>query len=173
MRDCRRRPASGCIATQLNGTKTNVEEVSPSSTRRLGLATAANGDAKFVHCVLPLDNPHYAMPMHNRPPEQSRSEPEIIPPGFDEHWRRGPVGMWVRIDEHDGVRRVVIRQPGPTAIVLGLLALCLIAGIAFLVVAGLLLLWIPVVVAGILFAFATAAIRHHSRLLRARWSSKR
>jgi hypothetical protein len=159
--------------TQLNGTKTNVEELCPLSTRRLGLATAANGDAKFVHCVLPLDNPHYTVPMHNRPPEQSRAEPEIIPPGVDEHSRRGPVGMWVRIDEHDGVRRVVIGQPGPTAIVLGLLALCLIAGIAFLVVAGLLLLWIPVVVAGILFAFATAAIRHHSRLLRARWSSKR
>jgi Flp pilus assembly protein TadB len=132
-----------------------------------------NGGAKFVHCLLPLDNPHYGMPMNKRPPEQSRSEPEIIPPGFDEHWRREPPGMWVRIDEHDGVRRVVIGQPGPTTIVLGLLVLCLIAGIAFLVVAGLLLLWIPVVIAGILIALATAAIRHHSRLLRARWLSKR
>ena len=138
-----------------------------------GLAAAANGGAKFVHCLLPLDNPHYGMPMNNRPPEQSRSEPEIIPPGFDEHWRRETPGMWVRIDEHDGVLRVVIRQPGPMTIVLGLLVLCLIAGIAFLVVAGLLLLWIPVVIAGILVAFATAAFRHHSRLLRARWSSKR
>jgi hypothetical protein len=79
----------------------------------------------------------------------------------------------VRIDDHDGVRRVVIRQPSPTAIVLGLLALCLIAGITFFVVAGLLLLWIPVVIAGILFAVAAAAIRHHARQLKGRWSSKR
>jgi Flp pilus assembly protein TadB len=114
-----------------------------------------------------------AMAMDNRPPQRPRSEPEIIPPGFDEHSRREPRGIWVRIDEHDGVRRVVIRQPGPMTIVLGLLVLCLMAGIAFLVVAGLLLLWIPVVIAGILLAFAAAAIRHHSRLLRARWSSKR
>jgi Flp pilus assembly protein TadB len=111
--------------------------------------------------------------MNNRPPEQPRSEPEIIPPGLDEHSRRELAGIWVRIDERDGVRRVVITQPGPTAIVLGLLVLCLIAGIAVLVVAGLLLLWIPVVIAGILLAFATAAFRHHSRMLRARWSSKR
>ena len=79
--------------------------------------------------------------------------------------------MWVQIDEHHGVRRVVIKQPGPTAIVLGLLLLGLIAGIAFLVLAGLLLFWIPVVIAGILLAFATTAIRRHWRLLRARWSS--
>ena len=79
----------------------------------------------------------------------------------------------MHIDEHDGVRRVVITQPGPTAMVLGLLVLCLIAGIAFLVVAGLLLFWIPVVIAGVLLAFAIAAIRRHLRLLRARWLSKR
>jgi hypothetical protein len=41
------------------------------------------------------------------------------------------------------------------------------------VVAGLLLLWIPVVIAGILFAVAAAAIRHHARQLKGRWSSKR
>jgi Flp pilus assembly protein TadB len=111
--------------------------------------------------------------MNNRPPEQPRSEPEIIPPGSSKHSRVEMAGTWVRIDERDGVRRVVIAQPGPAAIVLGLLVLCLIAGIAFFLVAGLLLFWIPVVIAGILLAFATAVIRHHLRLLRARWSSKR
>ena len=141
--------------------------------RSRGPYSTANGGAKFVHCLLLLDNPHYVMRMNNRPPEQSRSEPEIIPPGFDEHSGRELAGIWVRINEHDGVRRVVFTQPGPTAIVLGLLVLCLIASIAFLVVAGLLLLWIPIFIAGIMLAFATAAIRHHSRLLRARWQSKR
>jgi chromate transport protein ChrA len=102
---------------------------------------------------------------------RTHSEPEIIPPG--ELRRRKLSGLWVRIDEHDGVRRVVITQPGPAAIVLGLLVLCLIAGIAFLLVAGLVLLWIPIVIAGILLAVATTAIRHHSRLLRRWWSSKR
>jgi hypothetical protein len=106
--------------------------------------------------------------MNNRPP---RSEPEIIPPG--EHSRRELSGMWVRIDEHDGVRRFVIAQPGPMGIVLGLLALCLIASIAFLVVAGLLLLWVPVAICGILLAIGAATIRHHWRQLRLRWSSKR
>lgn len=79
----------------------------------------------------------------------------------------------MRIHEHDGVHRVVIKQPGPTTIMLGLLFLFLIAGIAFLVLAGFLLLWIPVVVAGILVAFGGAAIRHYWRLLRARWSNRR
>ena len=111
--------------------------------------------------------------MNNRPPEQPRSEPEIIPPGFDEHSGSERFGILVRVDEHDGVQRIVIRQPGSTAIVVGLLSFCLIAGIVFLLVTGLLLLWIPFVVAGILLAFATGVIRHHWRLLRARWSSKR
>src|SRR5262249_55634099 len=99
--------------------------------------------AQFSHCLLPLENPHYVMPMNDRPLEQPRSEPEIIPPGVDERSRRESAGLWLRIEEHDGVRRVVITQPGPAAIVLGVMILCLIAGIAFLVVAGLLLFWIP------------------------------
>jgi len=113
------------------------------------------------------------MPMSNRPPEQPRSEPEIIPPGFDRRSRQEPGRICLRIDDHDGVRHVVITQPGPAAIILGLLALCLIAGIAFLVIAGFLLLWIPVVIVGILLACVTAAIRHRWRLLRVRSSSRR
>jgi hypothetical protein len=64
--------------------------------------------------------------MNNRPPEQPRSEPEIITPGFDEHSGSERFGIFVRVDEHDGVQRIVIRQPGSTAIVVGLLFLCLI-----------------------------------------------
>jgi Flp pilus assembly protein TadB len=111
--------------------------------------------------------------MNDRLPEPYRPEAEIIPAGSDGYPRREPMGIWLRIHEHDGVRRIVIRQPGPTAIMFGLLFLCLIAGIALLLLAGFLLLWIPVVVATIVLAFASAAIRHHWRLLRARWSNPR
>ena len=138
--------------------------------RFIGGATAGSN---FAHCLLLPDTPHSVMAMNDRPPERPRAEPEIIPVGSDEQPRHEPVGIWVRVHEHDGVRRVVITQPGPTAIILGLLFLCLIAGIAFLVLAGFLLFWIPVVIAGILLAFAGAAIRHHWRLLRARWSGPR
>ena len=158
------RPAAGL---QANGLRLSVYQLRP------GMADTASAGTKFVHCILRLDNPHYAIAMNDRPPEQSRSEPEIIPPGFDEYSPRKRAGIWVRIDEHDGVRRVVITQPRPAAMVLGLLVLCLIAGIAFLVVAGLLLVWIPVVIAGVLLAFAIAAIRRQLRLLRARWLPKR
>ena len=72
------------------------------STRHKVRWPLANSGQNFVYCLLPLDNPHYEMPMNNRP---SRSEPEIIPPGFDEHSRRKAAGMWVRIDERDGVLR--------------------------------------------------------------------
>jgi hypothetical protein len=78
----------------------------------------------------------------------------------------------VRFDGHDGGRRVVVTHPGPAATLLVLLVLCLIVGITFLVVVGLVLLWIPVVIGGILLATAAVAIRHHWRQLRARWPSK-
>jgi hypothetical protein len=113
------------------------------------------------------------MTMNRQPPEYPRSEPEIIPAGRDEHPPRGPVGVWMRVDERDGVRRVVIGHPGPTAIILGLLFLGLIAGIAFLALAGFLLIWIPLVIAGILLAFASAAIRRRWLLWRARWTNAR
>ena len=83
------------------------------------------------------------------------------------------MGVWIRIHEHDGVHRIAITQPGSTAIVLVILLLCLIAGIAFLALAGFLLLWIPIVIAGVLIAIASAAIRHHWRMLWARWSNPR
>jgi hypothetical protein len=114
-----------------------------------------------------------AMSMNHPPPEHPRSEPEIIPAGCDERPPRGPVGVWMRVDERDGVRRVVITHPGPAAIILGLLFLAVIAGIAALALAGFLLVWIPIVIAGILLAFASASIRRRWRLVRAWWASPR
>jgi hypothetical protein len=79
----------------------------------------------------------------------------------------------MHIDERDGMRRVGIAHPGPTAIILGLLLLAVLASIAFLALAGFLLIWIPIVIAGLLLAFAAAAIRRRWRLIRMWWAQPR
>jgi Flp pilus assembly protein TadB len=107
----------------------------------------------------------------DRSPERPRVEPEIIPPGRDERVR-GPAGIWLRIDERDGVRRVFITRPGLLAIVLGLI-LGLIAAVVLLVLAGIVLLWIPILVGGILLALLSGAIRYRWRRLQAWWASGR
>ena len=106
----------------------------------------------------------------DRPPEHPRSEPEIIAPGRDEHPPHGPVGIWMRVDEHEGVHRIVFRPPGPGAIVFGLLLLSLLAAAAFLALAGFFLLWVPIVLGGILLALGAAAVRRRWYRLRARWT---
>ena len=98
----------------------------------------------------------------DRSPEQPRAEPEII-----------PAGIWLRIDERDGVRRVFIARPGLLSIVLGLLIIGLIAAVVLLVLAGIVLLWIPLLIAGIVLALLSGAIRHHWRRLQAWWASGR
>jgi hypothetical protein len=108
---------------------------------------------------------------HEQKPELPRSEPEIIPAGCDPHPPRGPVGLWLRIDEGDGVHRVVMARPGAGAIVLGLLVLALIAAVAFFILASVVLFWIPLLIAGILLAFGWAAIRHRWHRLRA-WGAR-
>jgi hypothetical protein len=108
------------------------------------------------------------MAMPHDPPSAPRqeypgSEPEIIPAGFDPHAPAGPVGIWMRVDEHGSVHRVVFRPPGPGAIVLGLLLLSLLAAIALLALAGFFLFWVPIVLAGVLLALGAAAVRRRWR----------
>jgi hypothetical protein len=112
------------------------------------------------------------MSYDHQSPQPPRSEPEILPPGQRDGRFRNPSAVWLHVDERDGVRRVVISHPGPTTIVLGLLFLVLIAGIAFLALAGFLLIWVPIVLAGILVAIGAVAIRNRLRLLRARWTDR-
>jgi hypothetical protein len=103
-------------------------------------------------------------------PERPRSEPEIIPAGCDPQPPRGPMGVWMRVDRHDGVHRIYVAQPGPGTIIFGLLLLSTLAAIAFLALAGFLLFWIPIVLAGILLALGAAALRHRWNRLRAWWA---
>ncbi len=107
------------------------------------------------------------------PPEQPRSEPEIIPPRRDSGATNGPARLWIRIDERDGVRRVVIARPGPFSIIVALILVGLVAAVALLVLAGVVLIWIPILVATILLVLLSGAVRHHWRRLQAWWARGR
>jgi hypothetical protein len=93
----------------------------------------------------------------DRRPDGPRREPEIIPPGQDGRDRLA--GLFMRFEERDGVHRVYIARPGLSSIILGLLLIGLIAGIAFLVVAGLIILWVPILVGAILLALLSGFFR--------------
>jgi hypothetical protein len=93
------------------------------------------------------------------PVERPRVEPEIIPPNA----RRGGGGfenLFVRVEESDdGFRRVQIKKIGPFTLAMILLGVGLAVGIVFLLLAGLVLLWIPIVILGILFALFSVSAR--------------
>ena len=103
---------------------------------------------------------------------QRRVEPEIIL-RCDDRSPRGPVGMWMRIDERDGVHRVYIARPGLSAIIIGLLLLGLIGAVMLLVLAGVVLLWIPLLIGGIFLALLSGSIRYRWRRLQAWWARPR
>ena len=97
----------------------------------------------------------------DRGPERPRHEPEIIPPDRDK--RAGQTGIFMRFEQRDGVHRVYLARPGLSSIILGLLLLGLIAGVAFLVVAGLIILWVPILIGGILLALLSGFFRRRWR----------
>jgi hypothetical protein len=98
----------------------------------------------------------------DRGPERPRQEPEIIPPEIIPPGRESRdrlSSIFMRFEERDGVHRVYIARPGIGSIILGLLLIGLIAGVAFLIVAGLIILWVPILIGGILLALLSAAFR--------------
>lgn len=104
-------------------------------------------------------------------PQRPRAEPEIIPPGRDRD-PRGPEAIFVRVEERDGYRRIYLARPGLPTIILGLLILGLIAAVAFLVLAGLVLLWVPVLIGAILLALLSGTVRYRWRQFRAWWARR-
>ena len=110
-------------------------------------------------------------PRSDREPQLPQPEPEIIPPGGDAP--RGMRGIWMRVDERDGVRRVYIGRPSLGAFLVGVLVVSFIGALAFLAMAGLLIVWIPILVGGILLAFLSSAVRQLWRRLRAWWAGAR
>jgi len=100
--------------------------------------------------------------------ERPRVEPEIIPPNAQS--RRGARGgfdsVFIRVEEgDDGIRRVHLKKPGPFTIVVVLLAVGLVVALFFVVLSALMLLWIPLVIVGILFAlFSGSALNAWQRV---------
>lgn len=91
--------------------------------------------------------------------ERPRVEPEIIPPRGSTR-QRGFDSLFMRVEEgDDGIRRVYLKKPGTLSIVLILLAAGAVAALFFLLLAGLMLLWIPLVIIGILFAVFSVSAR--------------
>jgi hypothetical protein len=95
---------------------------------------------------------------HDKPRvERPRIEPEIIPPNAR---RRSFDSVFMRVEEgDDGIRRVYLKRPGPFTVTLVLLAAGAVAVLAFLLLAGLMLLWIPLIIIGILFAIFSVSAR--------------
>jgi hypothetical protein len=79
-------------------------------------------------------------------PERPRSEPEIIPPGADGGPQSEFSGIWIRVDERDGVRRVYLKRPGLFSIILTLLGISLIVAVVLVLLAGLMLIWLPLAI---------------------------
>ncbi len=91
--------------------------------------------------------------------ERPRVEPEIIPPRGQSRPRSFD-SLFVRVEEgDDGIRRIYLKKPGPLTIVLILLAAGTLGALFFVLLAGLMLLWIPLVIAGILVAMFSGSAR--------------
>jgi hypothetical protein len=104
--------------------------------------------------------------------EHPRVEPEIIPPGAQSRQgaRGGFDSIFIRVDEGaDGIRRVTLKRPGPFTIIALLLGAGLVVALFFVVLAGLVILWIPLVIAGILFALFSGSARDMWQRIRGWW----
>jgi Flp pilus assembly protein TadB len=108
-----------------------------------------------------------------RSPERPRVEPEIIPPGQDARASREASGMWMRFEDRGGTHRVFIARPGLASIIFGLLIIGLIAAVVFVVLAGIVLVWVPLLIAAIVLALLSGAIRHRWWRLKTWWAGGR
>lgn len=105
--------------------------------------------------------------------EQPRYEPEIIPPGEDARRRGGFESVFIHVEEGpDGVKRVSLKRPGPFTIVLILLGVGLVVALFFVVLSALVLLWIPIVIAGILLAMFSSVGRDYWQRIQSWWRAR-
>lgn len=104
--------------------------------------------------------------------ERPRSEPEIIPPGgtipeqttIRSGWDRDSI--WIGDPGNGGTFRLHVARPGPFSVILALVAAGLIVAAVLLFLLTAVLIWIPIVVAGVAAAFFAAWVRGHWRRLR-------
>ena len=134
-------PEAPRMAFSMSGVENNVAQLTPIVDAR-GAMSRMTMSAGSDRDVIPLVriNPDYP------PRAQSRSR------GFD--------SVFMRVEEgDDGIRRIYLKKPGPFTVVLILLAAGAVAALFFLLLAGLMLLWIPLIVIGILFAVFSISAR--------------
>ncbi len=93
-----------------------------------------------------------------RGPEQPRVEPEIAGPGENFRPRRDRENIFT-FESPDGMHRIFIARPGWPTVIAALLIIALFVAIVFVVLAGLVVLWIPIVILGILAAIVPSAVR--------------
>ncbi len=138
-------------------------------TRKFGYSANALGCGRLNRRIAPRRDAHHIAGMATQDPrspdaprvERPRVEPEIIPPGGRGNSRGGFDSLFVRVEEGpDGIRRVYVKKPGSLTIVLVLLAAGLAVAILFLLLSALVLLWIPLVIAGIAFAMFSGSARN-------------
>jgi hypothetical protein len=97
--------------------------------------------------------------LHRPRVERPRVEPEIIPPRAQSR-QRSFDSLFVRVEEgDDGIRRIYVKKPGPLTIILILLAAGATGALFFVLLAGLMLLWIPLIIVGILVAMFSGSAR--------------
>jgi hypothetical protein len=104
-------------------------------------------------------------------------EPEIIPPGSQSGRGKAAGGfdsIFISVEEGaDGIRRIKLKKPGPFTIIALVLGAGVVVALFFVVLAGLMLLWIPLTIAGILFAMFTRSGRDMWQRVRSLWGGAR
>lgn len=109
--------------------------------------------------------------------EYPRREPEIIPPGRDPSGasRRGRPAdsVWVRFEGRSGGPRVFIARGGWVSLALGALAIAFVIAVLITLIASLLLVWLPLVIAVVAVAIGAGALRSRWNRLRGWWSGRR
>jgi hypothetical protein len=95
--------------------------------------------------------------------EQPRSEPEIIAPPRAGSRSRSSRNMWAASDSH-GIHRIYVAKLGPSGLILLSLGVVFFAVCVLFLLAGALLIWIPIaamlVVGSIVAALLRRFLRH-------------
>ena len=107
-----------------------------------------------------------------RPPEQPRFEPEIIPPDHRRERMGSRSHVWVWVADRDGLHRAAMPVPGPFAIFAVLALVGVVAALVLAVVLGAVLLVIPALIVIIGVLLLSAAARQYWRRFR-NWALRR
>ena len=94
------------------------------------------------------------------PPERPRSEPEILPPERGER-TRGYTRVWTNAGNGRARARVFIARPGPFSLILALLVIGFIAALALILLLGIVVIWIPLLIVGIVAALFSGTLRRY------------